>query len=102
MEELKKCQGIIVPGGFGSRDVEGKINAVKFCRENKIPYLGLCYGLQMATIEYARNVLGFKGAHTTEVDPKTKYPVIHIMPDQEKKDVRKKLWWDNEVGGLGM
>lgn len=82
---LNKYQGIIVPGGFGSRDVEGKINAVRFARENKIPYLGLCYGLQMAVIEYARNVLGFNGAHTTEVDESTEFPVIHIMPEQEKK-----------------
>lgn len=84
-EELGQYQGIIVPGGFGSRDVEGKISAIKFCRENKIPYLGLCYGMQLAVVEYARNILGYKGAHTGECDPKTKYPVIHIMPDQEKK-----------------
>ena len=86
---LEKYDGIIVPGGFGSRDVEGKITAAKHCRENNIPYLGLCYGLHMAVIEFARNVLGFKKAHTTEVDPKTKYPVIHIMPDQEKKMLEK-------------
>lgn len=82
---LKGFQGIIVPGGFGSRDIEGKIATIKYVRENNIPYLGLCYGLQMAVIEYARNVLNFKNANTTEIDPKTKYPVIHIMPDQEKK-----------------
>ncbi len=86
---LDKYQGIIVPGGFGSRDIEGKILAVKYARENKIPYLGLCYGMQMAVIEYARNVLGLKGANTTEVDPKTKHPVIHIMPDQEKKLLKR-------------
>lgn len=85
LDELNNYQGIIVPGGFGSRDIEGKINAIKYCRENKIPYLGLCYGMQLAVVEYARNILGLKGAHTTEVDPKTKYSVIHIMPDQEKK-----------------
>lgn len=78
-------QGIIVPGGFGSRGVEGKILAVKYARENKIPYLGLCYGMQMATIEFARNVLGRRGANTTEVDAKTQYPVIHLMSEQEKK-----------------
>jgi len=78
-----------VPGGFGSRDVEGKINAIKFARENKIPYFGLCYGMQMAVIEYSRNVLGLMGAHTTEIDLTTKYPVIHIMPDQEKKLLAK-------------
>jgi CTP synthase len=82
---LESYQGIIVPGGFGSRDVEGKIVAAQYCRENNIPYFGLCYGLHMAVIEFARNVLGWKDAHTTEVDEKTKHPVIHIMPDQAKK-----------------
>jgi len=89
VEGLSKYQGIIVPGGFGSRDVEGKINAIKFARENKIPYFGLCYGMQMAVIEYSRNVLGLMGAHTTEIDLTTKHPVIHIMPDQEKKLLAK-------------
>lgn len=84
-EQLSKFDGIIVPGGFGSRDVEGKIRAVQYVRENKIPYLGLCYGMQLASIEFARNVLGLKDAHTTEVDEKTKHAVIHIMPDQVKK-----------------
>ncbi len=85
VEQLSKFDGIIVPGGFGSRDVEGKIKAVRYVRENKIPYLGLCYGMQLASIEFARNVLGLKDAHTTEVDEKTKNPIIHIMPDQIKK-----------------
>lgn len=82
---LKGYQGIIVPGGFGSRDIEGKILAIKYCRENNIPYFGLCYGMQLASVEFARDVLGYKDANTTEIDPKTKYPVIHIMPDQVKK-----------------
>ncbi|MDD5147485.1 MAG: CTP synthase [Candidatus Daviesbacteria bacterium] len=85
VEILRKFQGVIVPGGFGSRDIEGKIAAIKMARENNIPYFGLCYGMQLAIVEYARNVLGLAGAHTTEVDPDTKYPVIHIMPDQKKK-----------------
>ena len=85
VEMLKKFQGIIVPGGFGSRDIEGKIATIKYARENNIPYFGLCYGMQLAVVEYARNVLELPGAHTTEIDPETKYPVIHIMPDQEKK-----------------
>lgn len=89
IEQLKNYQGVIVPGGFGSRDIEGKIEAVKFCRTNKIPYFGLCYGMQLAVVEYARNVLGWVGANTTEVDSKTKYPVIHIMPDQQKKLLAK-------------
>jgi len=85
IDQLKQYQGVIVPGGFGSRDIEGKIAAIKYCRENKIPYFGLCYGMQLACVEYARNILGMDGAHTTEIDPETKYPIIHIMPDQEKK-----------------
>ena len=81
---LAGFQGIIVPQGWGSRGVEGKITAVKYARENKIPYLGLCFGMQMAVIEFARNVLGMNGANSEEVDPKTKYPVIHVMPDQRE------------------
>jgi len=88
-KELKNYDGIVVPGGFGSRGIEGKILAIKYARENKIPFLGLCYGMQLATIEFARNVVKLKGAHTTEIDPKTKYPVIHIMPDQAEKLAKK-------------
>ncbi len=82
---LKDFDGIVVPGGFGSRGTEGMIEAIRYARENKVPYLGLCYGMQMATIEFARNVAKFKNANTTEVDVDSKHPVIHIMPDQEKK-----------------
>lgn len=81
---LKSVDGIIVPGGFGASGIEGKISAIQFARENKIPYLGLCLGLQLAVVEFARNVCGLKGANTVEVDPKTKYPVIDIMPEQKK------------------
>ncbi|OGY47216.1 MAG: CTP synthase [Candidatus Buchananbacteria bacterium RIFCSPHIGHO2_02_FULL_38_8] len=89
VKELKNYGGIIVPGGFGKRGVEGKILAIKYARENKIPYLGLCYGMQLATIEFARNVVKLKGANTTEINEKTKYPVIHIMPDQAEKLAKK-------------
>ncbi len=82
---LKNYDGVIVPGGFGESGIEGKILAIKYCRENKIPYFGLCYGMQLMVIEFARNVLGFKDANTTEINPRTKHPMIHIMPDQEKK-----------------
>lgn len=82
LKELKKYDGIIVPGGFGNRGVEGKIAAIQFCRKNKIPFFGLCYGLQLAVIEFSRNVCGMKKAHTTEVDAKTPYPVIHTLPEQ--------------------
>ena len=83
-ERLKEYAGIIVPQGWGSRGVEGKLATVKYARENKIPYLGLCFGMQMAVIEYARNVLGLEGANSEEVDSKTKHSVIHVMPDQKK------------------
>lgn len=85
LKEIKNLDGIIVPGGFGSRGIEGKIAVAKFCRENKIPYLGLCYGMQIATIEFARNVCGLKNANSEEMNPKTPDPVIHIMEDQKKK-----------------
>ena len=81
---LEGLDGIIVPQGWGSRGVEGKLIAAKYARTNNIPYLGLCFGMQMAVIEFARNVLGLKKANTTEADPKTKYPVIDVMPDQQK------------------
>lgn len=80
---LKGAHGVIVPGGFGSRGVEGKINVVRYCRENKIPFLGICYGLQMAVIEYARNVCGLEDANTTEVNKDTSHPVVDILPEQE-------------------
>jgi CTP synthase len=85
---LKELDGIIVPGGFGSRGIEGKIKTIEFCRKNKVPYLGLCYGMQCAVIEFARNVLGLKDANTTEIDKDTTNPVIHIQESQ-KENVAK-------------
>jgi len=84
VQELAKYGGVIVPGGFGERGVEGKMLAIRFCREKKIPYFGLCYGMQLAVIEFTRNVLGLKNAHTTEVSPETPHPVIDILPEQKK------------------
>ena len=81
---LGPMDGIVVPGGFGGRGIEGIIKAIRFARERKKPYFGLCYGMQLASVEFARNVAGLSGAHTTEIDPKTPHPVIHIMPEQEK------------------
>lgn len=87
--ELIKCGGIIVPQGWGSRGVEGKLKVVEFARLNKIPYLGLCFGMQMAVIESARNLVGLKGANSEEVNPETKYPVIHVMSSQ-KENIKSK------------
>jgi len=82
-DELGEMDAIVVPGGFGSRGTEGKIEAVRYARENDVPYLGLCLGFQMAVIEYARNVLGLTGAHSAEIDAGTPHPVIDILPEQE-------------------
>ncbi len=82
--ELADIHGMIVPGGFGVRGVEGKIAAIRYARENKVPYLGLCYGFQMAAIEFARNVCGLDGANSTEVDPDSPHPVIDILPEQKQ------------------
>lgn len=81
---LADYDGICVPGGFGSRGIDGIIEAVKYARTKQIPYLGLCYGMQLATIEFARNVAKIRNAHTTEVQENVKHAVIHIMPEQEK------------------
>ncbi|RXK17578.1 CTP synthase [Macrococcus sp. DPC7161] len=84
-ERLKDHDGILVPGGFGERGIEGKILATQYARENNIPFFGICLGMQLATVEFARNVVGLKGAHSAELDPNTPYPVIALLPDQ--KDV---------------
>ncbi len=81
-ELFKNVSGILVPGGFGNRGVEGKINAIEYARENNIPYLGLCLGMQLAIVEFAKNVLGFKDAQSIEFNPDTMHPVISLMPDQ--------------------
>ncbi len=98
LNELKKLDGVIVPGGYGSRGVEGKIKAIEFCRKNKIPYLGLCYGMQLAVIEFARNVCGLKDANTTEINPKTSNPVIDIMEKQKKLMKEKKYGGSMRLG----
>jgi len=82
-EELEGVDAVVVPGGFGSRGTEGKIEAIRYARENDVPYLGLCLGFQMAVVEYARNVLGLEDAHSAELDGDTPHPVIDILPEQE-------------------
>ena len=89
LKKLSKLDGILVPGGFGERGIEGKLNVIRFARENKIPYFGLCYGMQLLVIEYARNVLGLKDANTAEINPDAKHLIIDIMPDQKKKLLQK-------------
>jgi CTP synthase len=96
--ELKNYDGVIVPGGFGATGIEGILEAIKFVRKNKIPYLGLCYGMQLAVVEYARNVLGLKNAHTIEVDKNTKHPVINLMQEQEEKIMNNKLGGTMRLG----
>lgn len=96
---LSGYDGIVVPGGFGSRGTEGMIMTIQYARENGIPYLGLCYGMQMATIEFARNVAKLKDANTTEVDEDSPHPVIHIMPDQEKKLLNREYGATMRLGG---
>ncbi|MCX8195129.1 MAG: CTP synthase [Candidatus Micrarchaeota archaeon] len=81
-ELLADCNGVIVPGGYGSRGTEGKIACIKYAREEGLPFLGLCFGLQMAVVEWARNVAGLKNANSTEIDPNTPYPVIDLLPEQ--------------------
>lgn len=88
-KKMAKVDALIVPGGFGHRGVEGKIVAIKFARENGIPFLGLCYGMQLAVVEFARNVLGKKKANSAEVDKKASDLVVHLMPEQEKKMLEK-------------
>ncbi|MCK4800165.1 CTP synthase, partial [Candidatus Parcubacteria bacterium] len=89
LKELKKLNGVIIPGGFGSRGVEGKIKAIEYLRKNKIPFFGLCYGMHMACIEFARNVCGLENANTSEINKNTSHSIIDIMPEQ-KKNLKEK------------
>ncbi|MBI3626869.1 CTP synthase [Candidatus Uhrbacteria bacterium] len=98
LKTLNNYHGIIVPGGFGSRGIEGKILAIQYCRENKIPYFGLCYGMQLATIEFSRNVAGLKDAHTLEVNSQAPHPVIHFMPGQDENVKNKKYGASMRLG----
>ncbi len=95
---LRDFDGIVVPGGFGSRGVEGKMRVIEFCRKNNMPYLGLCYGMHLAIVEFARNMALMEGAHTTEVDPQTKYPVIDVMPEQKENIAAKHMGGSMRLG----
>jgi CTP synthase len=98
LQELKKYDGIIVPGGFGKRGTEGKIKAIEFCRKKKIPYLGLCLGMQLAVVEFARDVSGMKDAHSTEFVKHCRYPVIDVLPEQKNLLEEKKYGGTMRLG----
>jgi len=83
-QQLAGLDGLLVAPGFGNRGIEGKIIAVQYARENKLPFFGICLGMQMAVIEFARNILGLKGAHSVEMDPNTPFPVINMMEEQKR------------------
>lgn len=88
LDVLKGFDGVFVPYGFGSRGTEGKILAIKYARENDVPFLGICYGLQLAVVEFSRNVCGLKGANSTEIDPSSPHPVIDLMPEQRGIEIK--------------
>ena len=96
---MKNFDGVIVPGGFGTSGVEGKILSIKYCRENDIPFLGLCYGFQLAVVEFARNVCNLKDAHTTEVNPNTPHPVVDLLPWQKEILAKSKYGATMRLGG---
>ncbi len=98
LKELSNYDGVILPGGFGSRGIEGMVKAIEYVRKNKIPYFGLCYGMQLAVIEYARNVLKLKDAHTLEVNPNSSNLVITVMEDQKDKIAGKKMGGTMRLG----
>ena len=100
IDELAVSQAILVPGGFGDRGVEGKIKAIRYARENKVPFLGICLGMQLAVVEFSRNVAGFSGAHSTEFFPQTKYPVVCLVEEWTSNSGEKKVGLkNNNLGG---
>ena len=101
LKTLSKFDGVIVPGGFGNVGVEGKINTIEYVRTNNIPYLGLCYGMQLAVVEFARNVADFAGAHTTEVNQSTLYPVIDLIPEQRATLAQQDYGASMRLGSYG-
>jgi len=98
LKQLEDYDGVLIPGGFGARGIEGKIAVVQYARTHGIPYFGLCYGMQLLVIEYARNVVGLKRAHTKEIDPKSPHLVIHVMEDQKERLKRGDLGGTMRLG----
>ncbi|MDX6545622.1 MAG: synthase, partial [Gaiellales bacterium] len=84
VRKLQEADGVLIPGGFGIRGIEGKIAAARFARENQVPYLGVCLGMQVAVVEFARHVVGLDGANSSEFDPETPYPVVDLLPEQKE------------------
>jgi len=99
MDRLKASDGVLVPGGFGERGIEGKIGAARYARENGVPYLGICLGMQVAVIEFARHVAGLRGAGSSEFDEKVEHPVIALMTEWEQEGVRIRRGQDDDLGG---
>lgn len=98
LSDLKKFDGVLIPGGFGATGIEGKIKVIEYVRKNNIPYFGICYGMQLAVIEYARNVLKLKGAHTAEIAPRSPHLVIDVMPDQKEKIAKLQMGGTMRLG----
>ncbi|MBX2866632.1 CTP synthase [Candidatus Kaiserbacteria bacterium] len=98
LKELKQYDGILIPGGFGTTGILGKLNVVKYARENKIPYFGICYGMQLAVLEYAKNKLRMKNVSTTEIDPSAQHLVIDIMPEQKEKVAKSDMGGTMRLG----
>jgi CTP synthase len=99
LSTLDRFAGVLIPGGFGETGIEGKIKVIEYVRTKKIPYFGLCYGMQMMVVEYARNMAGLEGAHTTEIKPETKHPVIAVMETQKENVAQNKLGGTMRLGG---
>jgi CTP synthase len=99
LTELDQYAGVLIPGGFGETGIEGKIKVIEYVREHKIPYFGLCYGLQLAVVEYARHMANLPDAHTTEINPDTKTPVIAVMETQKENVAQNKLGGTMRLGG---
>jgi CTP synthase len=98
LKELKKYDGVLVPGGFGKTGIDGKLNVIEYVRKQKIPYFGICYGMQLATLEYAKNVLKLKSVSTEEIDDKAEHLVIGVMDEQREKIAKKDMGGTMRLG----
>ena len=101
LSDLKKYDGVLVPGGFGKTGIEGKLKVIEYVRKNKIPYFGICYGMQLAVLEYARNILKLKDSSTEEINPKAKHLIVGIMPEQREKIAKNEMGGTMRLGNYG-